>query len=491
MRPGLWARRCTLLALLSAAWAAVPTGERAAVLLTLDGPVGPASADYLVRGLESASARGAAVVVLQIDTPGGLDSSMREMIRAIVASPVPVLSYVAPSGARAASAGTYLLYASHIAAMAPGTNVGAATPVQIGGGGPPLPGRTPERPGSTEPAPADSGDARDEGGAARRRPAPAPAGAPGAMESKLLNDAVAYIRSLAQMRGRNADWAEAAVREAASLPASEALERRVIDLIATDVNALLQQAHGREVLLAGNVKRTLETRDLEVVRLDPDWRTRLLATITNPNLALILLLVGVYGLLFEFMNPGALVPGTIGAISLLLGLYALSALSVTFAGAALLLLGIALMIAEAFTPSVGILGIGGVIAFIIGAVVLFDSDMPGLEVSIPLVASVAVAGLGMALLVARLALKSRHSRITTGTQTLIGAKARVVDWQGSGGHVFVAGERWSAHGPADLRAGQDVTVTTVEGLQLGVTPLVSGGTSATEENRHGRTDHAV
>jgi membrane-bound serine protease (ClpP class) len=487
-QPGKWARRCILLALLSSAWAAAPGGERAALLLTIDGPIGPASADYFSRGLESAREQGAAVVVLQMDTPGGLDTSMREMIRAIIASPVPVLSYVAPSGARAASAGTYLLYASHIAAMAPGTNLGAATPVQIGGGGPPLPGSAPERPAAADRAPEESADAPG-GDPGARGPAAAPGGT--AMESKMLNDAVAYIRSLAQMRGRNAEWAEAAVREAASLPASEALERDVIDIVATSLEDLLTQANGREVMIAGNARVTLDTRDLVVRRLDPDWRTRLLATITNPNLALILILVGVYGLFFEFMNPGALVPGTVGAISLLVGLYALSALSVTFAGAALLLLGIALMIAEAFTPSVGILGIGGVVAFVFGAVVLFDSGMPGLEVSIPLVASVAVAGLAFAMLVARLALKSRRSRITTGTQALIGATAHVKDWQGSEGHVFVAGERWAAHGPADLHAGQKVTVTAVDGLQLDVAPVAAGSPQPTEETRHGRTDRTL
>ncbi|WP_119287529.1 NfeD family protein [Azohydromonas sediminis] len=458
---GLWA----WLGVLAASLAQVPGGARTAVVLTIDGAIGPASADYVKRGLARAQERGAAAVVLQIDTPGGLDTSMREIIRAILASPLPVLSHVAPSGARAASAGTYILYASHVAAMAPGTNLGAATPVQIGGGSPLPGGPSDERP-APPPAPAASAASAPAGGDGVTR---SPRRGSSAMDAKVTNDAVAYIRSLAELHGRNADWAEAAVRDAASLAAEDALKRGVIDLIAASVADLLDKAHGREVRL-GEARVTLDTKGLAIERLDPDWRSRLLGAITNPNLALILMLVGIYGLIFEFMNPGALVPGTIGAISLLLGLYALSALPVNYVGVALLLLGIALMVAEAFTPSVGVLGIGGVVAFVFGAMLLFDADAPGFGVSLPLVAGIALASLGMTLLIVRLALKSRRSRVVTGAEGMVGTEGRVLDWDGRAGHVLAAGERWAADGPEGLRPGQVVTVTAVHGLQLSVQP---------------------
>ncbi|MFJ0889344.1 nodulation protein NfeD, partial [Bordetella bronchiseptica] len=375
---------------------------RTAVVLSLDGIVGPASADYVARGLAGAAAQHA-LVVLRIDTPGGLDASMREIIRAILASPVPVLAYVAPGGARAASAGTYILYASHVAAMAPATNLGAATPVSLGGGFTPSDDKT--EPDKTDAkAPADGGK---------------PATPRNAAEYKAINDAVAYIRALADLRGRNADWAEQAVREAASLSASQALARNVIDIVAEDTPALLAQADGRTVRVgAANV--VLHTSGLALVERGPDWRTRLLGVITNPNLALILLMVGVYGLIFEFMSPGALFPGVLGAICLLLGLYALSVLPLSYAGAGLVALGAALMVAEIFTPSLGALGVGGALSFVLGATMLVDADTPAYAVSLPLVGGVAVASLGLTFLIARLALRSRRAPQVSGAQGLVG-----------------------------------------------------------------------
>jgi len=365
-----------------------------------------------------------------------------------------VLAYVSPSGARAASAGTYLLYASHVAAMAPGTNLGAATPVPLGGG---FPARAPDGGGTPDQDPAAGKDP----GPTRRAPA-------GASEAKAVNDAVAYIRSLAELRGRNADWAELAVRDAASLSAVAALEKKVVDIVAADADDLLKQAHGRQVR-TGDATATLETAGLGLAHFLPDWKTRVLGVITNPNVALMLMMVGIYGLLFELMSPGALFPGTIGAICLLLGLYGLATLPLNFTGAGLALLGMALLIGEAFLPSFGILGIGGAVAFTFGVAILMDTDgLPGFAIYWPLIGGLAVAGIGLALLVARMAMRSFKQEVRTGLEAMRGAHAEVTDWAGLAGHVFVRGERWNAVASHPLQAGQQVQVITVDGLTLGV-----------------------
>jgi membrane-bound serine protease (ClpP class) len=460
-RARFWQRAARVLALvvlaLTGAFGFVaaqsPAAGGLALALRLDGAVSPATADYVSRGLDEAAARGAMLVILQMDTPGGLDTSMREIIRAILASPVPVASYVAPSGARAASAGTYIMYASHIAAMAPGTNLGAATPIALGGGGLPFGGGEEPDDDGKEP-----GDGNGETPQSPANPA----------EAKAVNDAVAYIRGLAELRDRNVDWAERAVREAASLSASAAAAENVIDFTAISVDDLLDKAQGRTVRV-GQADTTLDTGDLVIEELDPDWRTRFLAVITNPNVALILMMVGIYGLIFEFLNPGAMVPGTIGAISLLIGLYALAVLPVSYAGAGLMLLGIGLIIAEAFAPSFGILGIGGTLALVLGATILFDTDVPGLRLSWPVIGAVGVTSLALSLVIVNLAFASRRRKVVSGAEQLIGAVGNVESWSGNSGYVFVQGERWQATSQDALEPGQEARVTGRTGLELHVT----------------------
>jgi membrane-bound serine protease (ClpP class) len=435
---------------------AEPTAPRtpAAAAMTIDGAIGPGTVRQVSQGLQQAVREGASVVVMQMDTPGGLDTSMREIVRAILASPLPVLTYVGPSGARAASAGTFILYASHVAAMAPGTNLGAATPVPLGGGA-----SQPNRGSRGTDPDADAGE--------------------GQAGSKAVNDAVAYMRSLAELRGRNADWGEQAVREAASLPAQAALAQGVIEFVAADIPTLLQQVHGREVQTSQGTLR-LQTAGMEVRHMAVDWRTRALLVLANPNLALVLLMIGVYGLLFEFMSPGALVPGVAGAIALVLALYALSALPLNQAGLALLLLGVGLLVAEAFAPSFGILGLGGVLALVLGAGMLVDEhDGTVLAPSLPLVAGMGLASLAASMLVLRLAWRNRHLRSHSGTEGLIGQPARVLDWSDASadGHVLLAGERWRATGDATLQPGQQVWVVAVQGLRAQVSTQPMAGSS--------------
>ena len=462
---------------------------RQAVVLSLADAVSPATADYLIRGIEDAAEDGAALVIIRMDTPGGLVTSTRDIVNAILASPVPVAVHVAPSGARAASAGTFITYAAHVAAMAPATTIGAATPVSMGGspfGDEPAGER--ERQDEAEPGiNADNGSGNGSGngnGAAsdpQPRRTPSGPGAGSAAEAKAINDAVAWIRGLAELRERNADWAESAVRDAATLTAREAAEQDVIDFIARTTDDLLAAAHGLIVEIDGEPV-VLDTEGLEIVERAPDWRTQLLSIIANPNVAILLMLVGFYGIIFEILNPGTLFPGTIGGISMLMGMMALSILPFNWAGLALIALGLALVVGEAFSPSFGILGIGGTVAIVMGGVLLFDGDVPGMAVHWPALAAVAAASLLFSFLVARLAAVVHRRRVTTGQEQMIGLTARVTDWQGGTGHVFVHGERWQARGDTALTLQPDsaVTVAGMDGLTLIVTPAEAPADPSTE-----------
>jgi len=424
---------------------------RRAVVLEVNGVIGPGMADYVVREIEAATPEETGLIVLRIDTPGGLDTSMREIIRAMIASPVPVVVYVAPGGARAASAGTYITYAAAVAAMAPGTNLGAATPIQIGAPSMPTPPGLPDNDGKGK--------------------ANAPPLSPRDTETrKIISDAVAYIRSLAQLHDRNVEWATEAVREAASLPASEALKLKVIDVIADDVPDLLRKIDGRTAIVAGQA-RPLATAGLEIVTDAPDWRTRLLTIITDPNVAYLLMLLGAYGLIFELSNPGAVLPGVVGTISILVALFALNMLPIDYAGAGLVLLGIALMVAEVFIGSFGVIGAGGIAAFAIGSIIMFQSNAPGFALSLSLVIAATAVTAAFLALVFVLLLRSRRRRVVTGSEAMIGAEGETVEWQGDNGKIRIMGEIWKAHARQPLLPGARIRVVSRKDLVLTVEPM--------------------
>ncbi len=414
--------------------------------ISLEGPIGPAAAEYFDNAAGRAINDGAVAIVVRLDTPGGLADSMRQIISTMLAAPIPVLGYVAPDGARAASAGTYILYASQVAAMAPATHLGAATPVSLGGSTPQNAGKpaADEKPAGNQP-PDDAGS------------------------HKVLNDAIAYIRSLAQLRGRNAEWAEQAVRGAATLTASEAAAKQVIDFVAANTADLLDQADGRQVRVGDQVVR-LAVKGLEVREYAPNWRSRFLAVITNPTMAYLLLLAGIYGLVLEALHPGAMLPGITGGICLLIGLYALQMLPVNYAGLALMVLGVGLLVAEAFTPTYGALGVGGIVAFVVGSIMLLDTSVPGYSVNLGVIGAISVSATALLATVLWLVMRSRRSHVVSGDQLMLDAHGRLLGPVEAGGYAqaLVYGELWQVHSADALPAGTWVRVVRRDGLLLEV-----------------------
>ncbi|MBA5763826.1 nodulation protein NfeD [Vibrio sp. 404] len=428
-------------------------------IVPLKGAIGPATSDYISREIELAQNSGVSLVILKTDTPGGLDSAMRDIIRAITTSHIPVATWVGPSGARAASAGTYILLASHIAAMAEATNLGAATPVQLGG-------VSPTKPNDSAPTDSDNKDTASQDSTENSDKVPAKT----AMEKKVINDAKAYIKGLAKLHGRNAEWAEKAVSEAASLDSTEALSLNVIDYIASSPEELVSLINGKTVSL--NDSQKLLTFDTPIFeQRHPDWRAEMLAVITNPNVAYILMLIGIYGLLLEFYNPGVGLPGVLGGICLLLAMYALQMMPVNYAGLALLLLGIGLMVAEGFSPSFGILGLGGIVAFILGSIFLMDSDLPNFQIALPLIFGIAATSALLIILTIGLLLRIRKKGVTTGVSTMLGKIATVTDnFMHGKGRVQLNGTLWSAVSENEeaLNTGDKVEVIQIHGLTLTV-----------------------
>jgi len=477
-----WLRQ--VLASIALAGLTLSTTARAdgtAILLDLDGALSVATAEYIIDGIDDAQERNANLIIIRMDTPGGLMEPMRDIVKSILGSSVPVVTYVSPGGARADSAGTYILLASHVAAMAPTTHLGAATPVSLMGDDAKddIMPANPFAPPSAEEEQEDSEDAEEPGENDEAESDDAPSIPGGAMNRKVMNDAIAYIRGLAEAHGRNADWAEDSVRTAATLTATAALEQNVIDLIAANQAELLAAVNGREVSVNNN-PFTIEAEALTVEKIEPGWRLKVLGAIAQPEIAILLLIVGLYGLLFEGYNPGAIIPGVAGVICLLLAAYALQVLPVNYVGLALILFGLALITAEAFVPSFGALGIAGIAAMIFGLIMMFDSDIPGFGISIAFVTGVAlVAGLLLLWLLSYL-VKARRQGAVSGRDRIVGGHAVAIESFVGEGKVWIEGESWSAISKLPVEKDQVVLVQDLDGLTVTVEPVSESVTTSAE-----------
>jgi membrane-bound serine protease (ClpP class) len=410
-------------------------------VLDISGPIGPALYNYMKKGFEQATKNQADLIVLELNTPGGLLTTTREMTTLILNSDVPVAVHVTPAGSHAASAGTFLVYASHIAAMAEGTNLGAATPIAMG-------------------APQEKNPkSKDE--------------KPQATDAKALEDTKAFIRGLAEMRGRNIQWAEKAVTEALSLTATEAKKQNVIEYVANSRDDLIKQIDGKKIKIRDDKSVTLDLKNAPIIDLKPDLKTQILTAITDPNIAMILISIGITGLTLEFYNPGTFVAGTIGVICLLLGFYAMNILPINMAGLFLILLAAGLILAEVFVPSFGILGIGGIIAFVLGSTMIFEGDaMPGLQLEWGVVAGIATTMLLIMIIFAVAIGRSVLKKSTTGTEAMIGEHALILEWQGKQGRVQIEGEIWQAVAETDyvLALGDKVKITRIDKLTATIQP---------------------
>jgi len=453
----------TIAALILTFFVAEAHADGKVIVLEIKGGIGVATADYVISGIEHAEESSAELIIIDMDTPGGLMAPMRDIIQAILGSSVPVATYVTPEGARADSAGTYILLASHIAAMSPTTHLGAATPVSLTGDD-----ATPDEP--SDKASDEESDEEDEA-------EPESQSQPGtSMERKVLNDAVAYIRSLAERHGRNADWAEKAVRDAATLTAKDALAENVIEFIAADHAELLQLVDGLEVEV-GSETVALTTSSVIIEEYEPNWRIKILSAVANPEIVLLLGLIGLYGLMYEGWNPGAIVPGVVGVICLLLAAYALQVLPVNYAGLALIIVGLALMTAEAFAPSFGALGLGGIAAFVFGAIMMFDSGIPGFGISLTFVIALAIVAALFIIWLVGFVLRLRRRGAVSGRGSIIGGiGTAMTDFSGEG-KIWLEGEAWTARSKVTISKDQDVVVTDLVGLVLEVEPVSEPNTA--------------
>ncbi len=449
-------------------------GGKDGVILTLDGPVTPPSAQYLAREIAAASEAGKELVIIEIDTPGGLMDSMKTIIKAILASDTPVATYVSPQGARSASAGLYIMYSAHISAMAPATNTGAATPVEIGGApsdDSPFDNNDPGQDDTETPPENQAGDEATDAAGESEDASPAdPLSTPDALRAKIINDSVAYIRALAEERGRNADWGESAVRDAASVTANEALELGVIDFIASDIDDLLQQINGR-VVTAASGEKTLDTKNLRLERIEPTLAEKILGFIADPNVAVILMSLATTGIIIEMWNPGSIFPGALGIVCLVLGFYAFQVLPFNWLGLALMGIGVIFMTLEAYTPTFGLIGLVGLLLFGFGLFVVFPE---GFRVSASVIGTILAIGGALLGLVLVAVVGSRSHGPMIGSEAIRRREGVVDDWDGKEGWVIVEGERWRARADKPLSRGDKIRVVDVDGLVLVVKQAKAG-----------------